>query len=391
MRVAIVRRALGASFSMDVYADGLVSGLKTVRPDWEIIELAPAIPKNQSRSLLNGLNKYYQRYWKYPLDVKRQQVDIFHVIDHSDGHLCYWLKNIGKPVVVTCHDLINFIQPENGRGQALIPAISMPVWKFSVKGICQANHIITVSAHTAKDVEAILQIKSQQLTAVPNAVEPIFRPISKPEVEDFRRQHQIPAETICILNVGSNHPRKNVLTILKVIAQLIAKGVPVHFFKTGEQLTGELKTFIDHHNLNSSITYLGKPDKETLVKIYNAADILLAPSLYEGFGMTILEAMACGTPAIASNVASLPEVAGDAAILVDPLNIQEIVEAVCRLGNQPELRQKFIDQGFKRAQLFTWEKTAEQVANIYSAFVSKSNSKISRVEKSDKIYVNPPL
>ena len=370
MRIAIVRRAAGASFSMDVYADALVSGLKTVRPDWEIIELVPTISKNQNRSLLNGLNKYYQRYWKYPQELKRQEVDIFHVIDHSDGHLCYWLKNTGKPVVVTCHDLINFIQPENGRGQALIPAVSMSVWNFSVRGICKADSIITVSTHTARDVERILDVKFQELTVVPNAVEPIFHPISKTEVDDLRRQYGIPPETTCILNVGSNHPRKNVLTILKVVEALIAKGLPVHFFKTGEELKGELKTFIDHHNLNQNITYLGKPDKGTLVKIYNAADILLAPSLYEGFGMTILEAMACGTPAIASNVASLPEVAGDAAILVDPINIQEIVEAVCRLHNDPELRQSLIDKGLNRAKLFSWEKTAEQVAQIYSSYLN---------------------
>ncbi|KST64269.1 glycosyltransferase family 4 protein [Mastigocoleus testarum] len=377
MRVAIVRRAPRASFSMDVYADGLVSGLKAIRPDWEIIELTPNIPQNQTRtlqfsSLLNGLNKYHQRYWQYPQDLKKQKVDIFHVIDHSDGHLCRWLKKTGKPVVVTCHDLINFVQPENGHNRALIPAISMPVWKFSVEGICEADRIITVSEHTAKDVETILDIKFQKLTVVPNAVEGIFRPISQVEIDDFRTQYNISPETVCILNVGSNHPRKNVLTILKVLEKLIEKGLPVHFFKTGEQWTQELKTFIDDRNLNQNITYLGKPDKDTLVKIYNSADILLAPSLYEGFGMTILEAMSCGTPAIASNVSSLPEVAGDAAILVDPLNIQQIVEAVCRLHEEPELRQSLIDKGLARAKKFTWEKTAEQVTEIYANVVNKT-------------------
>lgn len=375
MRVAIVRRAPGASFSMDVYADGLVSGLKAVRPDWKIIELTPNISQNQSRSLVNGLNKYYQRYWKYPQDIKRQEVDIFHVIDHSDGHLCRWLRNTGKPVVVTCHDLINFIQPENGRGRALIPAISMPVWRFSVKGICQADRIVTISAHTAKDVVQILDVKSQDLTVVPLGVETIFRPVSKTEVDNFRKQHKILPGTTCILNVGSNHPRKNVLTILKAVEALIGKGIPVHFFKTGEKWTQELKDFIDNNNLNNSVTYLGKPNKETLVKIYNSADILLSPSLYEGFGMTILEAMGCGTPVITSNVASLPEVAGDAAILVDPLNIQEIVQAVCRIRDKPELRQSLIDKGLNRTKLFTWEKTAEKVANIYSSFVKSKDVK----------------
>lgn len=113
------------------------------------------------------------------------------------------------------------------------------------------------------------------------------------------------------------------------------------------------------------MTYLGKPDKCTLVQIYNAADILLSPSLYEGFGMTILEAMACGTPVITSNVTSLPEVAGDAAVLVDPTDVQAMVETICRLHNDSVYRQELSSKGLARARLFTWEATAEQIATTY--------------------------
>ncbi|MGI2905514.1 glycosyltransferase family 4 protein [Tolypothrix sp. VBCCA 56010] len=370
MRIAIVRRALQASLSMDVYADGLVSGLKTVRPDWEILELAPIAAQKQKRSsLLNGLGKYYQRYWHYPQTVKKQEVDIFHVIDHSDGHLVYWLKNTGKPIIVTCHDLINFLQPENVSSQAIIPSVSMAAWKYAVRGIRQANRIITVSAHTAKDAVKLLDVKREDLIVVPNAVESIFYPLSETQIEVFRRQHHISPETICLLNVGSNQPRKNVFTILKALGILKEQKLPFHFWKAGADFTVEQKQFIQTHNLEDFVSYLGKPDKSILVQLYNAADVLIAPSVYEGFGMTILEAMACGTAVITSNVTSLPEVAGDAAILVNPTDVLAIAKAVRHLYEDSSYRQSLVEQGLARVKLFSWEQTAEKVAQVYEKVI----------------------
>lgn len=375
MRVAIVRRAPLASYSMDVYADGLVSGLKTVRPDWEFIQIVPQ-QQQEANSLLSGLNKYYQRYWNYPQYVKnkKQDVDIFHVIDHSDGHLAYFLKDTGKPVVVTCHDLVNFVQPENARTQARIANVSMAVWKWAVKGLCKADHIISVSNHTAKDVKQILNIKSERITIVPNAVEPRFHQLSTPEIAAFRQQHQISPDKICLLNVGSNQPRKNVITVLKVLKVLKDKGLPIQLLRTGPDFSEEFKTFIQTHNLSDCITDFGRPDNNTLTKIYNAADILVSPSLYEGFGMTLLEAMACGTPVITSNVTSLPEVAGDAGIIVNPTDVEAIVEVVCRLQNDDAYRKLLIDKGLERVKLFTWENTAEQVAQGYEKLVQQAKN-----------------
>lgn len=371
MRIAIIRREPRVSYSMDVYADALVNGLKTVRPDWEIIQLVPRQQKLYGNSFFNGVSKYYQRYWKYPQNIKKQDVDIFHVIDHSDGHLIHWLKNTGKTTIITCHDLVNSINPENATSQAKITSVTMAAWKWSLQGLRKAEHIISVSNHTAKDIVKILNLRQEKLTVVPNGVDSVFRPLPIPEVELFRQQHQISPGKIYLLSFGSNQPRKNFITVLKVLKALKTKGMPIHLFKTGSELNEEFKTFIHKHNLSDSITDFGRPDKATLIKIYNAADILLSPSLYEGFGITILEAMACGKPVITSNVTSLPEVAGDAGILVNPTDVEEIVEAVFRLQNDVEYRKVLIDKGFDRVKLFTWEKTAEQVAKIYSSYLNK--------------------
>ncbi|MEO1179961.1 MAG: glycosyltransferase, partial [Cyanobacteria bacterium J06636_28] len=151
---------------------------------------------------------------------------------------------------------------------------------------------------------------------------------------------------------------------------------PIRFWKAGDDFTDDQKTFIAEHQLDSCISYLGKPDKETLIQIYNAADVLVAPSTYEGFGITVIEAMACGLPVVASNVTSLPEVVNDAATLVDPLDTDGIAHAVEQIFTQPALRDEFIQKGFKRAAQFNWHNTAEQIAQIYESLLNSTSNKV---------------
>ena len=214
-------------------------------------------------------------------------------------------------------------------------------------------------------------IEPDRITVVPNGVDSTFRVLPQNEVASFRQKHGILADTLCLLNVGLNHPRKNVLTILKLLKELRDKILPIHFWKAGADFTVEQKKFIETHRLENCITYLGQPDQHTLLQIYNAADVLLSPSFYEGFGITILEAMACGTVVITSNVTSLPEVAGDAAILVEPNDIHAMLQAVYRIVEDKCYRESLVKRGLVRAKLFTWERSAEQIAEIYEKMVLK--------------------
>ncbi|MBF2016557.1 MAG: glycosyltransferase family 4 protein [Rivularia sp. T60_A2020_040] len=366
MRVAIVRTM--PNFSMDVYADGVISGLKKIRPNWEIVELVPHPIDRHSSSLFLRIKKYYERFWNFPRLVEYQKADIFHIIDHSEGHIVNWLKKADKPVVVTCHDLINCFYGDNLQGSVKIPFLSNGMWLKSVKAMRNANHVVTVSSVTAKDTNKILNIESEHISVVPNAVESIFQVLSKNQAESFRQKHQVSSETLCLVNVGSNHPRKNISTILKVVKILKEKNLPIKFWKAGADFTDDDKKFIETQSLENEVSYIGQPEKATLVEIYNAADILIAPSLHEGFGITLLEAMACGTPVITSNVSAMPEVVGDAGILVEPTNSQEIANAVEKLYQDAVYRQKLIAMGIERAKLFTWEATAEQIAKIYEKF-----------------------
>lgn len=376
MRVMIVRRVPEATFSLEVYADNLVAALKTVRPHWEIAEIAP-IPWNSPDKLWqsgSGIKKYYETFWRHPRAVSRLEADIFHVIDQCEAHIAYRLHRANKPVVVTCHDLVQFVYPEILRDQSRIPALSLAMWKYAVGGMKSAEHIISVSSNTAKDVNQMLDISFDQITVVPNGTNPEFRVLPDAEVAEIREKYKRSPDTVYLLNVGSTHQRKNILTVLQVLKTLKEKEVPVCLWRTGGEFTKEQKNFIKEHSLESLIVNLGNPDKARLIQIYNAADILLAPSLYEGFGLTVVEAMACGLPVITSNVSSLPEVAGEAAVLVDPLNVEAIVQAIFKIKQDSSYRDQLIEKGLVRAKSFSWIKAAEQVAQVYENVLLKKSS-----------------
>ncbi len=368
MRLVIVRREPGVALSMDVYADNLVAELKAIRPNWEIVEVAPQPWSKSSENLWHsgtGIRKYYERFWHHPQQVCQLEGDIYHIIDHTNAHVAYWLKNKGKPIIITCHDLVQFVYPEILKGQSRFPAFSMASWQFSVRGMCYADCVIAVSSNTAKDVHKRLNIELEKILVVPNGVEASFQTLPSQEVKSFRKKYQRLPEEICLLNVGSTHQRKNIITVLKVLKTLKDRGLSVRLWRSGGKFMAEQITFIKELNLEEDILDFGTADKNILIQLYNAADVLLAPSLYEGFGLTVLEAMACGLPVITSNISSLPEVVGNAAVLVNPMDIQTMSESVVRLTQNSSDRQNLITQGFARAKQLTWKKSAEHLVSTY--------------------------
>lgn len=366
MRVAVLGSTAQSSISMKVYADNIIDGLKQVRPEWDVLDVSPKIPMpGEGSALQNTASKYYERYWRYPRSLERCEADVFHVVDHSDGHLAAALRRYGKRVVVTCHDLINWVQPEMYQGLAIMPLISLNSWRWSVRQMTAADQIVTVSRHTADDVVNSLHVDPALVKAIPNAVSECFSPAAAAAVSTFRQSNGVSSDTFCLLNIGSNNPRKNVSAILESLRLLKARSHSVHFWKAGSDFTPEQREFITTHQLGACISYLGKLDSSLLPTLYSAADLLVAPSLYEGFGLTVLEAMACGTPVVTANTTSLPEVAGDAAILVDPNDVSAITTAIERVIQDSELRQQLSTAGLSRSASFTWARTASQLASVY--------------------------
>jgi glycosyltransferase involved in cell wall biosynthesis len=370
MRVAIARTM--PEFSMDVYAEGLVSGLRAVRPEWEIVELFPQPIDRKSRSSWVRARKYYERFWNFPRSVRQQETDIVHIVEAAEAHMVYWLRGSAKRTVVTCHDLINYFYSDNRVASVQLPLVSHQMWLHGIRGMRYADRVVAVSAATAKDAVQILNLAPDRISVVPNAVDTVFQPLPEKQVQTIRQQYGILPNTFCLLNVGSDHRRKNLLNILQSLAVLKQVGLSLVFWKVGSDFTTEQKELIQQLQLEEVVRYWGKPDRASLVQLYNAADVLVSPSLFEGFGMTLLEAMACGTPVITSNVSSMPEVVGDSGLLVDPNSPQAIADAVLRLYTDRTLYADLVEKGFARVKPITWQNTAEQVATIYEKLLQSN-------------------
>ena len=372
MKLAIVRREPNVAISMDVYADNLVAQLKEVRPDWEIVEVSPQPWSKESGDIWhsgNPLRKFYERFYNHPRTVNHLEADLFHIIDHTDAHVAYGLKKSGKPVVVTCHDLVQYIYPEILKNEAKFPAFSMAVWQYCVKGINVADRTIAISTNTAQDIDRWLNTKPEKVEVVPNGVGSECRILPDDTVAAWKQQYIKSDAEICLLHVGTNHHRKNVETVFKALKAIVELNIPVRLWKVGEDFYPEQKQYLQDNNLTEHITLVNTPDREAIIKFYNAADILIAPSLYEGFGLTVLEAMACGTPTITANVSSIPEVAGNAAVLVEPTDVDAMTQAVLRIDGDAIFRRDLIDKGLARVREFTWRKTAEKTANLYEQVI----------------------
>jgi glycosyltransferase involved in cell wall biosynthesis len=251
--------------------------------------------------------------------------------------------------VVTIHDLTHFQYPQ---------LFGRRVWlafRLLQRAIQRAGHIITVSQATRQALETFLPVAKGKTTVIYHGVASYFRPLPAEVVEDFKRVTQLQR---FLLYIGSAKPHKNLPRLLQAFAQVRAQCPYIELVMLG------VKPSVPLEHLTGIRTYHCVSD-EHLVRWYNAAEALVLPSLNEGFGLPALEAMACGTPVIASNVAALPEVVGDAGLLVNPWDVEALAQAIQQLLSNHALRHDLRRRGLKRAQSFSWDKAAAQTLHIY--------------------------
>ncbi len=263
--------------------------------------------------------------------------------------------------IITIHDLAFLLYPH------FLTKDSARYYSQIDEAVKRTDHIIAVSESTRQDTIHLLGAPEHKITVIYESANPIYRPVSNQEIlEQTKSKYHITGDFI--LFVSTIEPRKNLPTLLKAYRQLLdsyKRDVKLAVVGRRGWLSNEVFTLVDELKLTNDVLFLGRVPVEDLLHLYNAARLLVQPSFYEGFGLPPLEAMACGTPVVVSNVSSLPEVVGDAGLLVDPEDVSELTVAIWRVLTDDTLRAELIAKGLKRAQCFSWEKTALETLELY--------------------------
>jgi anaerobic magnesium-protoporphyrin IX monomethyl ester cyclase len=298
-----------------------------------------------------------------PIYSRKDSLDLFHYTDHALS-----LFQRARPTIITVHDIayVRFSNMLNKSRQIY----KKRILKFSIEN---ADIIVADSFSTKRDIVEYYGTNEKKIKVVPLGVESRFRPISN--VEEYRLKNNLPSKMI--LNVGTLEPRKNVVSLIKAFKKLREKRFEDYkLVIVGDKgwLYKQIFKEVEDSDLKKEILFLGVVSDEDLPMLYNCADIFVYPSLYEGFGLPPLEAMACGIPVITSNTSSLPEVIGDAGIMVDPTDVTSLCENMYNLLKDRELRYHLSSKGLERSKLFSWDNTATQMLKIYDEALTKYKS-----------------
>ncbi|MGR3302584.1 MAG: glycosyltransferase family 4 protein, partial [Candidatus Scalindua sp.] len=332
----------------------------TIRTDIERTHLEkPAVTKQNSTLRI---------LWEQivlPVYSRKDRLDLFHYTDHALS-----LLQRAHPTIITVHD-IAYVRFPNLLNK------SRQIYKKYIlnKSIKKADIIIADSYSTKRDIIEFFNVDEKKIKVVHLGVESRFRPISNvSNVEDYRTRNNLPSKMI--LNIGTLEPRKNVVTLIKAFKKLQEKWLKDYVLViAGEKgwLYKRIFEEIKSSGVEQSIILLGVVRDEDLPMLYNCADIFVYPSLYEGFGLPPLEAMACGIPVITSNTSSLPEVIGEAGIMVDPDDVNSLCESMYNLLKDKKLWNRMSNMGREKSKLFSWEETAKKIVEIYDEVLAKNN------------------
>jgi len=365
MRVAINTRFLlsGSLEGMGRFTLEVSKRLVEQHPDWEFLFLfdrpydpvflfgpnvRPVVVPPPAR---HPLLFYLWYEWAVPAVLQKRQADVFLSTDNF-GSL-----RTSCPTVIVCHDLAFKHFPEQ------VDRLTGWFYNYYVPRYYQkAEHIIAVSDFTRQDIIRQYGISPDKVSVACNAAGPAFRPLGPEEVEKVRREYSDGQPYF--FYVGSIHPRKNVARLIRAFDQFKARsGSTVKLLLAGRMAwkTGEVKQAWERARCKKDIVFLGYVPEEKLPALLGGALGLTYVSLFEGFGVPLLEAMQAGVPVITSDRSSMPEVAGEAALLVDPEREEEIARAMQQIQKDDRLRNSLIEKGMVQREKYSWERAADVV------------------------------
>ncbi|MFC1959441.1 glycosyltransferase family 4 protein [Chloroflexota bacterium] len=293
-----------------------------------------------------------------PWQTARQKIDLLHV----PTGLAPVVPT--SPIVLSILDVLVLTMPEN-----------FPKWQRTYSRMVlprvarQASMILTISEFSKQEIIKQLDVPPERVAVTYLSVSPEFKPQGPVVVESILDPNIL--NTPFILAVGTLEPRKNITRLVEAFARLKKKGYPHKLIHVGGKgwLYDEIFEAVHELNLVNDILFLGRQPLATLVALYNKATVLVYPSLMEGFGLPVLEAMNCGCPVVTSNVSSLPEVIGDAGIQVDPLDTRQITTAIEQVLDNEELAAQMRQKGLLRAREFSWQRCAQETIDVYEQVV----------------------
>ena len=353
------------SLGVKTYLEGLIGSLleKDRENEYYIFYISKSDLGSFPTANEVALESFHKLFWDYflsPSAIRKNKIDVM----LFPKYVIPFFVNCKKIVVV--HDL-GFYLPFK-----IYPLHDIVYIRLMLKSsIKRADHVIAVSQNTKKDIVRIFGINENDVTVIHEAPHERYK-----EINDERRLNKVKKK------YDLNHPfifnpslcdlRKNVVRLLKAFKRIEEK-IPHKLLITGRKpgRIREVNKIIDKLNIGERVRIETHIPSEDMPAIYNLAGLCVYPSLYEGFGLPILEAMSCGCPVIASKTSSMPEVAGDAAILVNPYEEKEISDAMYKVLTNDKLKRSLIKKGLKRVKKFSWEKTAEKTLEIFKTVVEQ--------------------
>jgi glycosyltransferase involved in cell wall biosynthesis len=323
---------------------------------------------NSSAKTITPKLKYYsiREQIQLPWILRKNKVDLLHA-----PHFMLPLVR-PCPSVVTIHDVIPLLW-KNDLGSR----IGQVYYHGMIYAATRlADRIITDSKFSRDDIVHCLGVNPERITVIYPGVSPEFHPISDSvQLENIRAKYRI--ENEYIVYAGIYKPRKNHAALIRAFRSFLSNGRDANLVLVGPLKEGEqdLRRLANELDISDKVIFPGFVDDSELRALYSAAKVCACPSLYEGFGFTVLEAMACGTPVVCAAETSLPEVAGDAAVYADPRNAEEFGQALHAVFTDPCLRKALMDKGRINLQRFSWSKAARETLSVYRDVLRTSSHK----------------
>lgn len=311
--------------------------------------------------------RWLARIWhraglRLPVEAFTGPLHLFHATDFVLPPTCARTRTL-----VTVHDLSFVRVPETAS-----PPLKAYLDAVVPRSVRRADHILADSSATRNDLVEVYNIPPEKITVLLSGVDSRFHRADSETISRVRNRYHL-GDTDFILAVGTVQPRKNYARLTQALALLRQRNHDIQLVIAGGPgwLEDPIYEAIRSASMEPFVRFIGFADDADLPALYSAACCFAFPSLYEGFGLPVLESMACGTPVVTSNVSSLPEVAGEAALMVDPRDVEAIAEAIQRVLMDCDLREDLITKGLTQAARFTWEKAAQNLLGVYLHLLSR--------------------